>query len=57
MTLFVYGRIAFKTVNIATLWELGFAQCITFPETGPGNRNAVFTYPNRPGFNFLRPKA
>jgi hypothetical protein len=57
MGFFVYGRITFKTVNFPSVWELGFAQRITFPPDAQGNRMAYFEYPPNPGFNFLRPKA
>lgn len=54
--LFIYGRITFKTAQFNTVWELGFAQRITFPANAIGIREAKFEYPTKPGFNFLRPK-
>jgi hypothetical protein len=57
LTLFVYGKITFRSVNFNTVWELGFAQRLAF--TAPnaqGVRTPEFYYPINPGFNFLRPK-
>jgi hypothetical protein len=56
INLFVYGRITFKTVSFNNIWELGFAQRVTFPANSQGSRVANFSYPVAPGFNFLRPK-
>jgi hypothetical protein len=57
VTLFVYGKITFKSVNFNSIWELGFAQRLAFtaPNT-QGVRTIEFYYPANPGFNFLRPK-
>jgi hypothetical protein len=57
ITLFVYGKITFKSVNFNTIWELGFAQRFALaPANAQGTRVAEFYYPINPGFNFLRPK-
>jgi hypothetical protein len=57
ITLFVYGKITFKSVNFNTIWELGFAQSLALaPANAQGVRIAEFYYPTNPGFNFLRPK-
>ena len=57
VTLFVYGKITFKSVNFNTIWELGFAQRFALaPANAQGTRVAEFYYPINPGFNFLRPK-
>jgi hypothetical protein len=55
-SLFIYGKITFKTVFFNTIWELGFAQRYVFMPDPQGNRIGIFEYPRKPGFNFLRRK-
>jgi hypothetical protein len=57
LSLFVYGKIKFKSVNFDTIWELGFAQRITWRRNNAGALIPEFNYPVNPGFNFLRQAA